>query len=88
MVVTKLVISPRVLGGDILDISDVLHDLGYDSMTDVLADWVNVTTNSNYSFVQISQTGDGLGFSDIVRVNNDNTLTLTDLVSDGNLITV
>ena len=76
------------VGGDVLDISDVLNDLGYDALNDALADWVTISSNSNHSFVQVSQSGDGGNLQYIAQLSGDTTITLTDLVSDGNLITV
>lgn len=75
-------------GGDYIDISDVLSDFGYNPLADTLSDWVATTSNSGDTLLQIDRDGTGISYSfaDVCRIDNV-TLSLTDLTTNGNLIT-
>ena len=70
--------------GDALDLSDLLS--AYDSSTDNIEDFVQITDNGTDSFVAIDQDGTG-GFTQVATLKNVTALdNETQLVSDGHLI--
>jgi len=75
-------------GGDYIDIADVLSDFGYNSLTDTLSDWVNATYSGGNTLLQVDRDGTGGSYAmaTITRIDGVN-LSLTDLTTDGNLIT-
>jgi Ca2+-binding RTX toxin-like protein len=76
-------------GGDYIDISDVLSDVGYNPGTHTLSDWVATRTSGSDTYIQIDQdgTGGGYGMVDVVKLDGVGSLSLTDLTTNGNLIT-
>lgn len=76
-------------GGDALDLSDILSGAGYDPMTDLITDFVQITTSGSDSIVKVDVTGAasfgaGTQIATIVGVTG-----LTDeaaLVASGSLI--
>jgi trimeric autotransporter adhesin len=73
--------------GDAIDLTDLLS--AYDPLTDVLTDFVKITTSGSSSYLYINAAGTGSG-ADFVRIANLSSATgLTDeeaLVLNGNLI--
>jgi hypothetical protein len=77
--------------GDALDISDILSANGYDDMTDVITDWIEITDSGADSVVKVDITGTatfgaGTQIATIIGVTG-----LTDeatLLSNGNIIDV
>ena len=86
--------------GDAIDISDILAGAGYDSATDVIADYVNATYDVGTGDVTISvdTTGNGTTFTDIAVLHDevgqgssaatgiDASVTLSQLLNSGTLI--
>lgn len=70
--------------GDTLNITDVLS--GYDPLSDVISDFVQLTQNGNHTDVQISSDGSG-NFTTAFTIEFGISETLTDLINGGVLIT-
>jgi len=73
--------------GDAIDVSDVLTGAGYDPMTDLLENFIQVTsTGTGDSVVSVSLAGDGTNFVDIAQIVGRD-VSLGDLLANDNLIT-
>ncbi len=71
--------------GDALDISAIL--VGYDPLTDAIADFVSITDNGTDSFVAVDVDGGADNFITIAQLNGVTGLNAQDMETDGNLIT-
>ncbi|MFK7839567.1 MAG: calcium-binding protein [Bdellovibrionales bacterium] len=71
-------------GGDVIDLSLVL-DFG-DDLSDVITDFVQLVQNGNDTEIQINAAGDGTGFAAMAIIEGGVSDSLSDLVSNGNLI--
>lgn len=70
--------------GDLIDISDVLSDFGYDSGTHTLTDWVSITTSGSLNYLAIDRDGTGStygSFTNILYTENYTALTTGDLIT-------
>ena len=73
--------------GDILDVSDILT--GYDPLTDLISDFVQITDNGTHSFLAVDADGGANNFIQIAQLSNVTGLTdEAALVASGNLIGV
>ena len=73
--------------GDKLDISDVL--VGYDELTDMISDFVQVTDDGTHSTLYIDVDGGADNFVQVANMFNVTGLTDEDaLETSGNLITI
>ncbi|MGE4312680.1 MAG: type I secretion C-terminal target domain-containing protein [Pseudobdellovibrionaceae bacterium] len=73
------------IGGDIIDISDVLQ---YDSATDNLSDFVFLVQGGSYTRINIDIDGTGTNYSSqsLAQLQGVTGLNLTDMVNSGNLV--
>ncbi len=71
--------------GDALDISAIL--IGYDALTDAIADFVQITDNGADTFVAVDADGGADNFITIAQLYGATGLTAEDMENDGNLIT-
>ncbi|MBX2833509.1 MAG: type I secretion C-terminal target domain-containing protein, partial [Micavibrio sp.] len=79
-----------LVDGDMIDLSDLLSDIGYDPLSDTISDWVSFASNSNDSFVSVDQDGIGATYSAeaVMKLNGFTTSdTLGDLIGNGTIIT-
>ena len=67
--------------GEKINIADVLSDNGYVEGQDILADWVQITSDAYHSYIAVDRDGSGTdyGMSQIAFTNNYNSLTLDDI---------
>ena len=73
------------VGGDILNITDILS--GYDSLTDVIGDFVQLVQNGSDTEVHVNADGDAGGaFTAIAVFEGGVSDTLSDLITNGNLV--
>ena len=71
--------------GDWLDISDLLG--GYDPLDDLIADFVQVTSDGSGGTISVDVDGGADNFVQIVQINSDNALnTVEEMVGDGAII--
>jgi hypothetical protein len=71
-------------GGDALDITNILH--GYDSLTSLFGNFVEATSGGGNTTVAVNADGQAGGTFVPVAVFEGVSITLADLVTDGNLI--
>lgn len=76
----------KIYQGDAIDISDLLE--GYDELTDVISDFVQITDNGTHSTISIDADGGADNFVQVASLLNVTGLTDEDaLETSGNLIT-
>ncbi len=71
-------------GGDKLDITNILH--GYDSLSDLFANFVEATSSGGNTTVSVNASGQAGGTYVPVAILEGVHATLADLVTDGNLL--
>ena len=72
-------------GGDALNISEVLA--GYDPLTDVISDFVEVNEDNGDFTVSVNEDGNGNDFIDVAVFSNTGDLgNITDLIDNGTII--
>ena len=69
--------------GESIDIADVLSGYGYVDGTDVLSDWVQITSAGGHSFLAVDRDGTGTtyGMTDLMYTEYYATLAVSDLVT-------
>ena len=75
--------------GDVLDISDLLSDTGYDPVTDALSDYISWTSNPSRTLLSVDADGTGSAYSMTyaVRINNVNWMAdIDNLITDGTIV--
>ncbi len=73
------------VGGDVLDISDII--VGYDELTDLITDFVQITDDGTNSYLAVDADGGADNFVQIAML--ENIIGITDeavLITDGNLV--
>ena len=72
------------LGGDVLDIADVF-DVDTSTIPGDIENFVNLTASGGDTVVQVDANGGGDSFTDLVVLQGVSSVTVTDLLTQGNL---
>ena len=73
------------VGGDVINITDILQ--GYDPLTDVLSDFVQLVQNGSDTELQVDVDGAGVAsFAVLAVIDGGTNDTLADLIANGNLV--